>query len=445
MNIISSGIESNNKLLEYRFKLLNTILIVATIFALQILIVGTFALKKIDLNTISLSIYGASTLGLYVYLRVKNTHFKAIAILFLLFSTIQFTSASIVVSDDYMRFSWYYLVVLVSFLLAGRIVGIVLTTVIIAIVLILYNYFETGYTTISIITTINSIAIFALISYFYIKKVENDQEELNNINQNLALKVHEEVVKNLQQAQVFEQQREKDMKFATIGQMSAGITHEINTPLTYIKGNMEILLDDIKALKDDKTRGFLTEDITNVSDGINRISSIISSMREVTSSGNKGNNFNIYSAIINSLRLTYNRSKVISHVKINNKQFLLSNKKNDSQYIIKGDQQKIEQVFIVLINNALDELIKVDDFNDRLINIDIDSDTEYITIVFADTANGIDESIIESIFDPLVSNKYEKGMGMGLSIAKKILDEHNATISVKTDHNGTQFTMKFQK
>ena len=140
-------------------------------------------------------------------------------------------------------------------------------------------------------------------------------------------------------------------------------------------------------------------------------------MREVTSSGNKGNNFNIYSAIINSLRLTYNRSKVISHVKINNKQFLLSNKKNDSQYIIKGDQQKIEQVFIVLINNALDELIKVDDFNDRLINIDIDSDTEYITIVFADTANGIDESIIESIFDPLVSNKYEKGMGMGLSIA----------------------------
>ena len=118
-------------------------------------------------------------------------------------------------------------------------------------------------------------AIVSAIGYFYLRKIELDQLELNRLNSLLQERIDEEVEKNLTQAETFAQQRLSDSKFAIIGQMAAGITHEINTPLTYIKGNLEMIRDDIEHIEDIKVKNDLKFDTDKVYDGISRITSII--------------------------------------------------------------------------------------------------------------------------------------------------------------------------
>jgi nitrogen-specific signal transduction histidine kinase len=69
---------------------------------------------------------------------------------------------------------------------------------------------------------------------------------------------------------------------------------------------------------------------------------------------------------------------------------------------------------------------------------------EYIEVLFQDNAGGISEDIIDDIFEPFISNKLSHGIGIGLNVAKKILDEHEAIVEAKNKNNGALFIVKFK-
>ena len=273
----------------------------------------------------------------------------------------------------------------------------------------------------------------------------NDKIELEELNNSLSLKVKEETKKNIKQLEVIQEEQLKNVKLNSIGLLAAGITHEINTPLTYIKGNFEMMNYDINDLSSSDIKSRLLEDSLKISDGINRISNIVEAMREVsqTSKGIK-EEVNICNTLITALTLTYNRSKQQSKIYINNELFEIDTKKDTADFTSKVQIQRIEQVWIVILNNALDELIKVENYEHRVLNINVSKVNQEIIVKFRDNAGGIKPDILGKIFEPFVSTKQSGGIGVGLNIAYKIIQEHDGEIVAYNEDNGAVFEVRLK-
>ncbi len=141
----------------------------------------------------------------------------------------------------------------------------------------------------------------------------------------LKKRIDEEVKKNLQLHKAREEENLREAKFSTIGRMAAGITHEINTPLTYAKGNLEMMIQDILKLDDAiQQKEYLIQDSRTVLEGLNRIAGIVESMREMASHTEENPMFhNLYSSLITALTLASNKAKHICEIRIQNETFKL--------------------------------------------------------------------------------------------------------------------------
>jgi len=248
--------------------------------------------------------------------------------------------------------------------------------------------------------------------------------------------------KQLQQ-KIQEQQKEKlqSAKFTAIGQLSAGITHEINTPLTFIKGTFEMMQYDIEDLEDGDIKDRMLNDSKTILDGIHRIENIISSMKEMASS-NKSikEDVNIYHTMLVALTMTHNKCKHISNVYINGKLFKTNLDKDSEVYIANVEKQRIEQVWIVIINNAMDELMKNKDMSSNRLDIIIENtDDNKVRVKFKDNAGGIPDEIKDTLFEAFKSTKESSGMGVGLNVAQKIVFENNGTIKAYNEDDGAVF------
>jgi PAS domain S-box-containing protein len=262
----------------------------------------------------------------------------------------------------------------------------------------------------------------------------------------LAKRVKEEVEKNIKNLKLHQEERIKSAQFSTIGKMAAGITHEINTPLTYVKGNVELLAMDIKEIEDKKLRQSAEQNLKVILEGLNRIGNIIESMREVSQANKESKeNVNLFETIVNALIVSSNRSKHISKIYLNGALFNLDFPKNKELFTCKAQRQRIEQVWIILISNALDELVKIEPFEKRFLDIKIWEEKDGIFVRFSDNAGGIDPKILPKIFEPFVSAKKSSGIGIGLNIARNIIQDHKGKIRAFNSDVGAVFEIFLPK
>jgi C4-dicarboxylate-specific signal transduction histidine kinase len=277
------------------------------------------------------------------------------------------------------------------------------------------------------------------------EEVKNRTEDIKNLN----IKLQEQV----DELKVLREEQIESIKLKSIGKLAAGITHEINTPLTYLKGNLEMLKMDIDTLSSnqDLSRYEFENSFATLFEAISRVASIVNATREVASTAkNIPEVTNIYSTISNALIMIYNRSKHITKIYINDELFSLSIDKDKEEYITFVEKQRVEQVWVVLLNNALDELAKQDkNFEDKFIKINIFKQNDDIIIRFIDNGGGIADDMLDKLFIPFSSNKSESsGMGLGLNIAKKIIDDVDGTIiASNVDINNqkcAEFTIKLK-
>lgn len=207
------------------------------------------------------------------------------------------------------------------------------------------------------------------------------------------------------------------------------------------------MLYDIEDLEPSAIKDRMLQDSQKMKEGLNRIANIVESMREISHSkeGVKSN-FNIYATILTALTMAHNRAKHISKIYLNGEVFDI-NSVNSDKYIFMSNVQKqrIEQIWIIIINNALDELIKIEDYDKRELKIDILEDKNSILVRFKDNAGGLSKDILKKLFEPFTSSKTQGGMGIGLSIAKKIVEEHNGSIKAYNEDNGALFEIRLKK
>lgn len=271
-----------------------------------------------------------------------------------------------------------------------------------------------------------------------------DITQIQEQEQYLQNRVQEELSKNLLIQERHQEEMISHAKFSSIGQMAAGITHEINTPLTYVKGNFEMLLDDLSKAVSEPLRSQMLEDGRVIHEGLKRIERIIKTMREASGKSSELQEpINLYETIISSLILSHNRAKQVVKIDINGEPFHIGFSLNTDYIPCYLQKQRIEQVWVIAINNALDELVKIEHFEDRHLNILTKITQEEAIVLICDNAGGIDETILPYIFEPFQSTKESSGIGIGLNIAHGIVIQNGGSIRAYNDAKGAVIEVRF--
>lgn len=271
------------------------------------------------------------------------------------------------------------------------------------------------------------------------------QKEL--LAKSLKQEVAAKTIQNLNQSKKFEEEQMKNVKFTAIGQLSAGITHEINTPLTYIMGNFEMMEYDINELPNSNIKTRMQKDSIKINDGLKRIANIIDSMREMSQKSKEEKEIvNIYHTLVTSLTMAHNRAKQITKMTLNSVEFDMDCEKDSQFFNSYIQRQRVEQVWVIIINNALDELTRIDRYEQRSLDITIEfSDLkDEIIVKFKDNAGGISDEIMDKIFEPFSSTKDYGGIGIGLNVAKRIIDEQDGKILAYNEGLGAVFEIRLK-
>jgi len=240
------------------------------------------------------------------------------------------------------------------------------------------------------------------------------------------LKDKNKVEKELKQAQ---KQLAQSEKMASLGQLAAGVAHEINNPLTGVLFYASLLLER-KDLDEDAR-----EDLNYVVEDANRCKNIVKSLLVYSRSTDSNKRIvHINEIVEQSLKLVRDQKK-FRNIKIRR---LL----DDEMMLINADVSKLNQVIINLIINAADAMNGTGRIS---LNTYRDKPHKKVFLEVEDTGEGIPRENLSKIFDPFFTTKeVGKSTGLGLSIVYGIIEEHGGRIAVKkTGAKGTTFILEF--
>lgn len=240
----------------------------------------------------------------------------------------------------------------------------------------------------------------------------------------------------LEQLKETETQLVQTEKMASLGRMSAGIIHEINNPLNYAKTGLFTLRKKSKHIPAGEQEDF--EDVLkDVEEGVNRVKDIVSDLRTFTHPReDKQDEIEIGKPVSAALRFLSGewKDKVEVHQNFN------------AHQVVIGNESTLLQVLTNLIQNALDAL-KTRGTRDDKPGIWIEDKVGVSTyrLIIRDNGSGIPEHVISKIFDPFFTTKdVGQGMGLGLSICYRIMQQHEGRIVVRTEADKfTEFTLEF--
>ncbi len=252
-------------------------------------------------------------------------------------------------------------------------------------------------------------------------KKANDELEQKVLERTTELYDANTVLRNeIKQRQLAEEELRKAESLATIGKMSAILAHEIRNPLNSIKMNTDIL-SEMPDLKDSHIRRFKI-----IQKEVNRLENLVKEVLLFTRQRELiYTEFNLYNLIDN----IYQQLKPV----LEEKKIYFENK--IQKFIIKGDQEKLKQVFINLILNSADAI-----FETGIIKIETKPNLPMIDIFIIDTGSGVTEP--GRLFEPFYSTK-SAGTGLGLPVSQNILVQHKGSLSLVSSKAGeTVFLIK---
>ncbi|BAY98411.1 response regulator receiver signal transduction histidine kinase [Tolypothrix tenuis PCC 7101] len=281
-------------------------------------------------------------------------------------------------------------------------------------------------------------------------------KQLELQNQQLEQRIEERTTKlslaldELKQSQL---QLVQNEKLSTLGQLVAGVAHEINNPLTSLTGNLHFIgnyIDDLvnhlqlyrqhysdpptDIVKDAKMIDLeqiikdLPALLSYMNIGVERISDISTSLRTFSRTDTSHKvDFDIHEGIDSTLLILQHRLKAS-----NKRSQILVMKNYGNIPLVKCYPGQVSQVFMNIISNSIDAF---DEKNEKLpipenagyeivIETRLNRDENLLIITFTDNASGIASELIEQIFDQFFTTKsIGKGTGLGLSISKQIIEE----------------------
>jgi signal transduction histidine kinase len=247
-----------------------------------------------------------------------------------------------------------------------------------------------------------------------------------------ASRLYEEAVqRNQELAEINQQLRSTQMqlvqseKLAAVGQLTAGIVHDVKNPLTVVKGMAELLISD------EATPDALAEELTLIRDSVTKANVILSDLLTFArQSKPEMEQRDMRETVEAALRLTAFPLRK-AHIE-------LTKELPDESLMMTYDNQQIEQVLVNLVNNAIQAMPAGGKLWVRLAQSD-----GMVALDVKDTGIGIPPENLGKIFDPFFTTKPEgEGTGLGLSVSYGIISNHDGRIVVEsTQGEGTTFTV----
>ena len=307
-----------------------------------------------------------------------------------------------------------------------------------------------------------------------VKKRKQAEEQLKKYNVNLEKIVEKrtsELKNALDNLQKTQSQLVQSEKMSSIGQLAAGVAHEINNPTGYISSNLNTLAEYVKdagfliakyraliselkevatteevqiliseksnhiaGLEEEMDVDFVLDDGQNLikecQEGADRIKKIVIDLKNFAHPGDQELKYtDLNQNIESTLNIVWNELKYKATVI----------KDYGKLPIVKCYPQQLNQVFMNIFVNAVQAIKKRGE-----IRISTRADNGSVKVIISDTGVGIPKENISKIFDPFfTTKKVGKGTGLGMNIAYNIIKKHKGTIDVESEvGKGTTFIIK---
>ena len=271
-----------------------------------------------------------------------------------------------------------------------------------------------------------------------IAQVQSFNEQLQNqvasatadLNQrNITLEeTTRQMLETSRQMMELQKQLVESERLAAVGQLAAAFAHEIGSPMTSLSAHVQLLLEDTRLSEDQR------DALTIV---LQQIQATVQIVNEMLKSARRGpTDFvltDLNEILRNVLRLV--RPKLIS-------QRIELRMELKPLPLVRGYPLYLQEVFLNIINNSSDAMPDGGELNVRSW---FDRDSELVNICVTDSGPGIDEAVLQNVFDHFVTTKaIGRGTGLGLGIVKEIVDSHRGRFEIgAADGMGTAAHIMF--
>jgi nitrogen-specific signal transduction histidine kinase len=278
------------------------------------------------------------------------------------------------------------------------------------------------------ITPDNAAYLAFRILFFYITAILVNRFAVENRRQasksRELLAALEETNRQLQRA---EAEARRSERLAALGQLSAGLAHEIRNPLGVIKGSAEMLTQKLQP-----SQPLAAELAGFISSEVNRLNALVARFLDFARPQH---------VELSAVRISQIVDRALESVQ---NQFPNARVKVERNYAaalpeVQADPQLCEQVFINLITNGFQAMDGQPARGEAIMRIAIQSDTSGakpgVSVLIEDTGPGVPLELRDQIFNPFFTSKKD-GVGLGLAIVAKIVDDHRGSIRLETHSTG---------
>jgi signal transduction histidine kinase len=256
----------------------------------------------------------------------------------------------------------------------------------------------------------------------YLRKPFRSEELLLSIERAFIARERQRLSDRLRQAE----------RTALLGTVAAGVGHDINNPLTYILGNLQILTTELPALIADgpredreallaRAQGLVADIIT----GADRIAEVVRSLRWLSRPTEVDHRpLDLAQVLESSIAIAFNE--------IRHRARLESDLQRTPPLCVLGDGARLGQVFVNLLVNAA-QSIPAGAVEENLIRVRTSIRGDQVAVEISDTGSGISPELQQKIFEPFFTTKDPAiGTGLGLTISRNIVREHGGRIELET-------------